>query len=112
MDNLRRYMEENTRQIQDQAEYSRRFSELDAECGKAEEEISNLQKQILAQAGKREQIRRCLNDLRKCGNILEEFNLDLWHSMAESVTVRPSRILEFQFWDGTKIPVPMPEKTK
>lgn len=112
MGNLRRYMEENTRQVQDQEEYSRRFSELDAECGKAEEEIFSLKKQILAQSGKREQIRRCLNDLRKCGNILEEFNLGLWHSMAESVTVRPSRILEFQFWDGTKIPVPMPEKTK
>lgn len=42
MCSLRRYMEENTRQIQDQAEYNRHFSELDAECKKAEEEIARL----------------------------------------------------------------------
>ena len=36
MDNLRLYMEVNTRQIQDQEEYNCRFSELDAECKKSE----------------------------------------------------------------------------
>ncbi|MCM1232766.1 MAG: recombinase family protein [Ruminococcus flavefaciens] len=112
LDSLRRYMEENTRQIQDQTEYNRRFSELDTECKKAEEEISRLQKEILAQSGKKEQIHRCLDELWKCGNILEEFDLDLWNSMVESVRVCSDKILEFQFRDGTKIPVSMPEKTK
>lgn len=110
MNSLRLYMEENTRQIQDQEEYSRRFSEMDTECKKAEEEIEAIQKEILAQSGRKEQIRRCLDELRKCGNILEEFDLDLWNSMVESVTVCSDKILEFQFRDGTKISVSMPEK--
>lgn len=108
MDSLHRYMEENTRQIQDQEAYNRHFSELDAECKQAEEQIAHLQEKILAQSARKEQIRRCLDELRECGNILEEFDLDLWNSMVESVTICSNKILEFQFRDGTKIPVSMP----
>lgn len=112
MDNLRLYMEVNTRQIQDQEEYNCRFSELDAECKKSEEEIEAIQKEILAQSGRKEQIRRCLDELRECGDILEEFDLDLWNSMVESVTVCTDRKLVFLFWDGTEVIVQMPEKQK
>lgn len=110
MDNLRRYMEENARQIQDQEEYNRRFTELDAECKEAEEEIDGIQKELLAQSGRKEQIRRCLDELRECGDILEEFDLDLWNSMVESVTVYTDKKLEFLFRDGTKISIQTPEK--
>lgn len=112
MDNLRRYMEENTRQIQDQEEYNRHFSELDAECKKAEEEIAAIQKELLSQSGRKEQIRRCLDELRECGDILEEFDLDLWNSMVEFVTVCTDRKLVFLFWDGTEVIMQMPEKQK
>lgn len=112
MDNLRCYMEENTRQIQDQEEYNRRFSELDAKCKKAEEEIEAIQKELLAQSGRKEQIRRCLDELRECKDILEEFDLDLWNSMVESVTVCTDKKLVFLFRDGTEIPVSLPKKTK
>ena len=105
MNNLRLYMEENTRQIQDQAEYNRCFSELDTECKKAEEEIGAIQKEILAQSGRKEQICRCLDELRECGDILDEFDDDLWNSMVESVTVYADEKLEFLFRDGTKIPI-------
>ena len=71
MNNLRLYMEENTRQIQDQEEYNRRFSQLDTECKKAEEKIEAIQKEILERSGRKEQIRRCLDDLQECGDILD-----------------------------------------
>lgn len=100
---MRRYMEENTRQIQDQEEYNRRFSELDAECKKAEEEIESIKKEILAQSGRKEQIRHCLDKLRECGDILEGLDLDLWNSMVESVTVCTDKKLVFLFRDGTEI---------
>lgn len=112
LDSLRRYMSENTRQLQDQEEYNRRFSELDAECKKAEEKIGGIQKEILAQSGRKEQIRRCLDKLYQCGGMQEAFDPDLWNSMAESVTVSTDRTLEFLFWDGTKIPVSIPGKDK
>ena len=105
-------MEENTRQIQDQEEYNRHFSELDAQCKKAEEEIGAIQKEILQQSGRKEQIRRCLNELRECGDILEEFDPSLWNTVIESVTVYNDNKLVFRFWDGTEIPIRMPEKQK
>ena len=99
MNSLRLYMEENNRQIQDQEEYNRHFSKLDAECKKAEEEIESIRKKILSQSGRKEQIRRCLDELRQCGDILEEFNLDLWNSMIESVTVCADEKQVFLFRD-------------
>lgn len=105
MDKLRRYMEENTQQIQDQNEYNRRFAELDAECTKAEERINQIQKEILDQSGRKEQIRRCLDELRGCGDILEEFDLNLWNSMVESVTVYTDNKLAFLFRDGTEVTI-------
>ncbi len=112
IDNLRRYMEENTRQVQDQEKYNRHFSELDTECKKVEEEIAAIQKELLAQSGRKEQIRRCLDELRECGDILEDFDLDLWNSMVESVTVSADEKLVFLFQDGTEVLIQMPEKQK
>jgi len=37
-----------------------------------EEQIVCLQEEILAQSGRKEQICRCLNELRQCGDILKE----------------------------------------
>lgn len=112
MNNLRLYMEENTRQIQDKEEYNRHFSEMDTECKKAEEEIEAIQKDILGQSGRKEQIRRCLDELRECGDILDEFDDDLWSSMVEFVTVYADEKLEFLFRDGTRIPIQMPKNKK
>lgn len=110
LDELRRYMGENTRQVQDQSEYNRRFEEMSRACTETENQIKKVQEDILAQQGRKEQIRRCLNELRQCGDILEAFDLDLWNAMVETVTVMADRTLVFRFRDGTEIPVKIPEK--
>jgi len=74
--------------------------------------VSRLQKEILAQSGKKEQIHRCLNELRNCGDILEDFDVELWNSMVESMTVSTDKMLEFLFRDKTKILITIPEKAK
>ncbi len=56
IEDLRSYMVENTRRIQDQGEYNRRFAEMDASCQKAEEQVNSLQKQLLEQHGQRTDI--------------------------------------------------------
>lgn len=92
--------------------YNQCFSELDAKCKKAEEKIEAIQKEILEQSGRKEQIRRCLDDLQECGDILDEFDDDLWNSMIESVTVYTDKKLEFLFRDGTKISIQMLKNKK
>ena len=82
---------------------------MDAECKKAEDQISRLQAGILEQSGRKEQIRRCLDKLRQCGDVLAEFDPGLWNSMVESVTVHSDKTLMFRFRDETEIPVKMSE---
>ena len=74
INDLRRYMNENTRQIQDQEEYNRRFSEMDARCKRAEERIAYLDGKMVEQLGQKEQIHRCLKKLEQCGESLAEFD--------------------------------------
>lgn len=110
LDDLRNYMEENTRQVQDQTEYNCRFSEMSAICTEIEVQITKVKEDILAQQGRKEQIRRCLDELRRCGDILEEFDLDLWNATVESATVYSDRTFTVRFRDGTRIPVCLPKK--
>lgn len=108
---LRSYMAENTRRIQDQEEYNRRFAEMDAICQKAEEQVSSLQKQILDQHGQKEQISRTLNALGQCGGRLEKFSPDIWNALVDAVTVLPDKTLVFRFHEGTEIPIPLPKES-
>lgn len=110
MKSLRLYMEANTRQVQNQAEYHQRFSEMQNECKEIEDKIVWAKKEILAQQGRKEQICRCLDELRQCGDILEEFDLDLWNAVVESVTVSVNGTLTFLFRDGTEVPMEPPKK--
>ena len=53
MERQRSYMRENTRILQDQGEYNRRFAEMDAECKAVEEQIAAVkQKSWKTQAGR------------------------------------------------------------
>lgn len=106
---LRRYMEENARQIQDQTEYSRRFSEMDAKCQEAEKQIALLQEKLLDQQGQKAQICRSIDMLRQCGYVMEEFEENIWNAMVESATISADGIFTFIFRDGTEIPVKLPE---
>lgn len=110
MAELRRYMEENTRQVQDQEEYSHQFAEMDEACKTTEERIDSLQQQILAQLGDKEQIRRSIRELEKCRGVLNEFNPDLWNATVESVTIGRDKTFTFLFRDKTKVSTKLPEK--
>lgn len=107
---LRRYMEENTRQIQDQTGYNRRFSEMDTACQKQEEIIAQLKKQLIDQQTRKEQAERFLCILTECCNPIREFDTDFWSSMIENVTVSQDKTLSFRFYDGAVIDVKLPEE--
>lgn len=110
MKKLRFYVEANTRQVQNQVEYNQRYAEMQKECKETEDKIVQVKKEILAQHGRKEQIRRCLDELRRCGDILDEFDLDLWNAVVESVTVSVNGTLTFCFQDGTEVSEEFPKK--
>lgn len=110
LERLRHHVGENTRQVQNQTEYNRQFNAMSAECTELETKIQNTKQEILIQRGRKEQIHRYLNELRQRGDILEEFDINLWNMAVESATVTADSILTFLFRDGTKIPVHLSKK--
>lgn len=106
----RLYMEENARIIQDQAEYNRRFLEMDKDSQIAKAEADELERQLLEQSGRVGRIKECLKALEKRRNNLSEFDADLWNSLIESTTVSKDKTIIFHFYDGTDIPIKLPEK--
>ena len=103
MNDLRLFMDENTLHVQDQVEYNRKFTEKSQLCEAKEAEISNLEKQLLEQSGRKELIKRCLEEIQKCGEILTKFDVNLWNSMVEFVTISRNKTFGFLFRDGTRI---------
>lgn len=110
MSRLQLCIAENARQVQDQEAYNLQYNKLRTACEGIETKIAEMNKEILAQLGRKEQIRRCLNELRRCGSILDGFYLDLWSALVESVTVNTSRILTFRFRDGAEVSAPIAGK--
>ncbi len=106
------YVEENTRQIQDQAEYEHRFNEMGAECKQAESLVMKIKDDILEHDARKEKIRRYLDELERAGDIVTEFDENLWQATVESVTVYPDKRLVFTFRDGTQIPAAIPKVVK
>lgn len=109
MDQQRSYMRENTRILQDQEEYNRRFAEMDAECKAVEEQITAIKEQILENTGRKELIRRCLEQLKLHGDLVTEFDTELWGILVESVTIFADSTLTFLFRDETTISGKLPE---
>ena len=70
--------------MQDQAEYTERYNALHDECQQLEAQIARLESKIHARQSKKEEIRRWLDKLRQCGDILIEFDPDLWNSTVET----------------------------
>lgn len=112
IERMRRYMEENTRGVQNQEEYNRRFSMMDEECKELEIQIMNVNDEILEQSARKEKIRRFLDELRQMNDLVTEFDEKLWHATVEMVTVNPDKSLTFIFRDGTRITITKAVKSK
>lgn len=106
----RLYMEENTRIIQDQAEYNRRFLEMEKEANAAEKRVRQLEQQILEHSGKAGRLRRCLKALQSYEGEVKQFDENLWNTLVESATISSDRTITFHFYDETDISVKFPEK--
>jgi DNA repair exonuclease SbcCD ATPase subunit len=106
---MHRYMEENTRQIQNQDKYERRWSEMGDECKAAEKRVAEIKDEIVERKARKEKIRRFLDELRRSGDIVTKFDESLWQATVESVTVNSDKSLLFVFKDGTKIAAEAPE---
>jgi DNA invertase Pin-like site-specific DNA recombinase len=105
IDEMRRYMEENTREVRDQVKYNRNYQEINTLCRGLESQISKIKHEISDQNARKEKIRHFLYELRRADDLVSEFDQNLWLSTVESVKVNPDKTLVFLYKDGTEITV-------
>ena len=106
---LRRCIEENARAVQDQEEYERRYNELASTLVSLSGQISDVDNEILECAARKEKIHRFLKELQQSGDIVTEFDENLWNATVEDLTVRSAKEVAVTFRDGTEISVEIPE---
>lgn len=102
---IRRYMEDNTQKLQNQAEYEQRFNEMSKTCKLTEQKIVEVKDEILEQKARREKMARYLETLKRHDNPLNEFDENLWQATVETVTVYINNTLNFNLKDGATMEV-------
>ena len=109
MEQMRRYVEDNARQIQNQEEYERRFNEMNEEYKETKNRIESIKAQISERGTRKGNIRRFLGELRQTGGIVSEFDENLWNATVDRITIKSEKELTVVFRDGTGIEVEIPK---
>ncbi len=112
LDNLRAFMAENTRIIQDQATYNQKYAEMEAECIAAEKATKLFKHQVLEQLARKEQAHRSLLLLKRLRESPVCFEEELWNGLVDTVTVTRNKQLIFRFRDKAEVTVDLPEKAE
>lgn len=106
---LGRYIEENARQPQDQVEYNKIFGKMSDNRLVAKKKVEEIEKEVRDCGAKKETLGLYLEELRRTGDIVTEFDESQWLAVCESVTIHPDKSMTFRFRDGSEIKV-SPEK--
>ena len=100
---LHRCIHENASSLQNQDEYSRKYSALCQRLETLNKNVGAVSDEILEQVARRENIRKILEALRSANELITEFDERLWSTMVDSVVVHSNTKIAIHFRDGTVI---------
>ena len=100
---LRKCVDDNAHQAQDQAEYQKRYSGLVEHYDNVKREMSEIDEARLERNAKREKIEAFLRTLDGRENLISEFDENLWLGTVESVTIHSYHDVVFTFKDGLQL---------
>lgn len=106
---LRRYIDENKRTVQDQGKYEQQYAELVGRIASLSGQITTADKEILECAARKEKIRRLLEEIQQVGDLVAEFDESLWNATVNNMIVHSDKEVVVAFRDGTEIPVDLSE---
>lgn len=97
-------IEANTRNLQDQADYQKRFTLLEEQFQQATERFDQISVEISGRQGKLAAMRHYLKTLQKLSEKpVLEFSERIWHILIDHATIYPDEKIDFIFKDGTRI---------
>ncbi|MDD4564717.1 MAG: zinc ribbon domain-containing protein [Eubacteriales bacterium] len=105
MELTRKCVQENAQTALNQEEYQRRYTALTERYAAARARMTDIDALRLERTAKRANIMRFLKMLVKQGDLVTEFDEELWYITVESVTVYADQRLLFTFRDGSEISI-------
>ncbi|MGF7143228.1 DNA invertase Pin-like site-specific DNA recombinase [Anaerotaenia torta] len=105
MELTRKCVQENAQTALNQEEYQRRYTALTERYAAARVRMTEINALRLERTAKRTNIMRFLKMLVKQGDLVTEFDEELWYITVESVTVYADQRLLLTFRDGSEISI-------
>jgi len=101
----RKGVQENAAAALDQDEYRRKYEGLVARYETATARLAEIEAQRLERSATKTKISRFLQPLVKYGDMVTEFDEELWYLTADSVTVYDDGRLAVKFRDGSEVSI-------
>jgi len=101
----RKCVQENAATAQDQTEYRQRFDGLVARYEIARARLAEIETQRVERIAKRTNITRFLQSLVKYGDMVTEFDEELWYITTDSIMVCGDGRLVVKFRDGSEVSI-------
>ena len=102
---IRKVIEDNAQKAMDQAEYEKKYTRHYNRYEKARQRMAAIEELRLERNAKRTKMAMFFDRLTGCGDLVTEFDEELWYSTVDSVTVYKDGRMVFAFRDGKKITV-------
>jgi hypothetical protein len=98
-------VQENATAALDQDEYTKRYDALHQRYEAANARLGEIEAQRLERTAKRAEITRFLKTLVRGGDLVTEFDEELWYITVDSITVHADGRLTVKFRDGSEVEI-------
>ena len=105
MELMKKAISENAHKAQDQEEYQRKYEGYCVRFEKARNRLAEIEDICLERTAKKVKIQMFMERLEKYGDLVTEFDEELWYSTVDYVTVFEDKRMVFTFRDGTEVTV-------
>lgn len=96
---------ENARVAQDQSDYQKRYDSLVKKYDEAKAQYDRVSESIVAKEAKNARLSEIVSLLKSQEKLISEFDIGLWTSTVDFVTVGRDKSITVTFRDGTEIKV-------
>jgi site-specific DNA recombinase len=96
-------VDENSRKVMNQKEYSKKYNELVERYKKAQDELNEIEEKIQEDKVRKDSIDTFIDKLKSQDTNLTDFDEALWTATVDKVIIVDDNNIIFHFKDGTEI---------
>ncbi len=100
---VRKLVNQNSREVQSQEEYQKKYNDLSERYNKLKDELDNLINERSYKLGQSIKLEAFLRELEEAELMIDTWNDELWMIMVESAVVHKDKSITFKFYNGQEI---------